>query len=85
MVLDSTIISGLIAIAAMAIGALLSYLIASTKTSHELEKQDIRIESATTRLNERQGDLRSDVKELEREFMGKISILETRLDVRIQV
>ena len=78
--LDSTILSVLIGIAAGAIGAMLSYLIASTKTSHELENQDIRIESAIARLSERYGDTREDLKELDREFLGKISLLEQRLD-----
>lgn len=80
MQLDSTIVATLIAIIAGAIGSLIGSLIAGSKSDRELEKQDIRIESAITRLKERSDDTRSDMKELEREFMGKVSLLEQRLD-----
>jgi hypothetical protein len=78
--LDSTLVSTLIAIAAGAIGSLLSWIIASSKNNNELEKQDIRIMGAISSLETRLVELKGDFKEFVKE-----SRLENReLEIKIE-
>jgi septal ring factor EnvC (AmiA/AmiB activator) len=61
--LDSTIVATLIAIAAGAIGSLIGQVFASQKSSHELEKQDIRTMETIKRIEEKLLELKEDLRE----------------------
>jgi septal ring factor EnvC (AmiA/AmiB activator) len=68
MTLDSTIVATLIAIAAGAIGSLIGQMFASQKSSHELEKQDIRTMEAIKRIEEKLLEVKADLRETGKEM-----------------
>lgn len=80
MAVDSTIAGTLIAIAAGAIGSLLSWMLASGKNNNELEKQDIRIMAAIHSLETRLVELRGEFKEFVKEERLENRELEIKID-----
>jgi hypothetical protein len=60
MTLDSTIVATLIAIGSGAVGSLIAWQIASAKSSHDLQLQDVRHSEAIHRLDLQLTDLKSD-------------------------